>query len=92
MLVFNKFNMSRLSGLQVDVLILYRSLLRTAKSKDPMGVSGLQGFVKQKFRENATSVSRNEFKLIEHLLRHGYKQKKQMEMPGFSTAGSFFKG
>jgi len=42
--------------------------------------------VRREFRDKACSVSKNDFRTIEHLLRHGYKQKKLMQMPGFSTA------
>ncbi len=73
-----------LSGLQKDVLHLYRALLRTAKLKDPSGK--LYCFVSLRFREKSNSVSRFDFKLIEHQLRWGYKQKKLMESPGFSAA------
>ena len=73
-----------LSGLQKDVLHLFRALLRTARLKDSSGK--LQRFVSLRFREESSSVSRFDFKLIEHQLRWGYKQKKLMESPGFSAA------
>ena len=76
----------RRSGLQTDVLTLYRTLLRTARSKDVEG-NGLTNFVKQKFRERSSNINRNEFQVIEHELRYGYKQIKLMKMPGFSAAG-----
>lgn len=40
--------------------------------------------VRSEFREEAKSVDRNDFRTIEHMLRHGYKQKKLLEMPGFT--------
>ena len=72
------------SGLQLDVLKLYRELMRSAKNKDPTGALG--SVVSQKFRENASSVRKTEFKVIEHRLRWGYKQKKMLEMPSVSVA------
>jgi hypothetical protein len=29
-----------------------------------------------------------DFKTVEHLLRHGHKQKKLIEMPGFTSAAT----
>jgi len=78
----------KLSGLQQDVLKLYRVLLRSAKAKDPDGARGLRVTVREQFREQSMSVSRNDFTMIEHLLRYGYKQKKLMERPGFAGAKS----
>ena len=75
----------RLSGLQFDVLHLYRALLRTARSKDDSH-GRLVGLVKNKFRDHALAIHKFDFKLIEHSLRWGYKQKKMMEGKGFSAA------
>ncbi len=73
------------SGLQTDVLVLYRNLLRTARKKrDPSGE--LYQIVREKFRERATSINKYEFQVIEHELRYGYKMSKLIAMPGFSTA------
>jgi len=72
------------SGLQQDVFKLYRILLRLSKSKDSSG--SLQKVVVSRFREVALSVKKTDFKVIEHQLRWGYKQKKLIEMPGFSVA------
>ena len=78
--------MARLSGLQKDVLALYRALLRTVRLKHNMSdvdKRGLHNVVKTQFRENAGSVLVNQYQSIEHLLRQGYKQKKYIEMPSF---------
>jgi len=81
----------RLSGLQKDVLALYRGLLRSALKKDKQ-IHGqrdnLYNHVRIEFREKANSVSRTEFKTIEYMLRNGYKQKKLIDMPGFTGAAS----
>ncbi len=73
--------MARASGLQLDVLHLYRDLLRAARLK---GGPNTARFVRDEFRSKASSVGKTDFKSIEHLLRYGTKQKKLFEMPGFS--------
>ena len=78
--------MSRLSGLQLDVLKLYRALLKSAHKKEN---KDLIHFVKNEFRLKALSISKTDFKMIEHSLRYGYKQKKLIEMPGFVFAKSY---
>jgi hypothetical protein len=42
--------------------------------------------VTREFRIQAISVGRTDFRQIEHRIRHGYKFKKMMEMPGFRVA------
>ena len=78
----------RLSGLQSDVLKLYRNLLRTAMEKDPVGSFRLRPTVSERFRERAYSLEKNNIDGIEHYIRYGYKQKKMMEMSGFSAASA----
>ena len=75
----------RRSGLQTDVLVLYRQLLKTAVRIDDETRS-LRKHVSFQFRLQAEKVDRKDFRAIEHYLRHGYKQKKLMEMPGFRFA------
>jgi hypothetical protein len=41
--------------------------------------------VLKEFRVKSDSVTKTDFKTIEHLLRYGYKQKKLIEMPGFRS-------
>lgn len=76
--------MSPLSGLQGDVLALYRSLLRSAGKKESS--KRLVPFVSKEFRMHALGVPKADFKTIEYKLRYGYKQKKLIEMPGFVFA------
>ena len=90
-LIAAKRCMVALSGLQLDVLALYRTLLRTARKVDKSGSGELGQFVGRRFREKATQLSKYDFKLIEHQLRWGYKQKKLMESPGFSSASAIKK-
>jgi hypothetical protein len=42
--------------------------------------------VKKEFREKAFSVKKNNFKTIEHMIRHGKKLLKLLNMPGFNGA------
>ena len=66
------------SGLQKDVLSLYRRLLRTAS------VSGTHEHVSEEFRKQASRLRRNEFQKIEYGLRKGEKQLKLLKMSGVS--------
>ena len=75
---------SRVSGLQLDVLSLYRRLLRAATAKDPGRANGLHAVVRLQFREKALSLARNDFQQIEHWLRHGHKQIKLLEKTGLT--------
>ena len=74
----------RRSGLQGDVLQLYRGVLRAAKMKDEATFA----FARERFRESAASVKRSEFKRIEFQLRQGHKRLKLLSMPGVTSAGS----
>jgi hypothetical protein len=72
---------ARLSGIQKDVLVLYRKLLRTVMAHNvrhnpgvTLPKSPLYHVVREKFREKAHSIGNKEYQMIEHLLRHGYKQ------------------
>jgi hypothetical protein len=74
----------RRSGLQGDVLQLYRGILRAAAKKDAATLL----FAKERFRESAAAVKRSEFKRIEFLLRQGHKRLKLLSMPGVTSAAS----
>lgn len=78
----------RHSGLQKEVIYLYRTLIRSARKKNDPSFSQ---YVKSKFRSDAESVSKKDFLFIEHYIRHGNKQLALIERPGFSTA-SYYKG
>jgi succinate dehydrogenase assembly factor 1 len=73
----------KLSGLQKDVLKLYRELLRTARKKDPTFL--LAATVSIEFRKRSSTVTRKEVNRIEHMIRAGHKQHKLMQMQGFTT-------
>lgn len=44
--------------------------------------------VLKEFRIKASSVTKTDFKTIEHLLRFGYKQVKLIQMPGFRSGST----
>ncbi|GMH68095.1 hypothetical protein TL16_g09634 [Triparma laevis f. inornata] len=67
-----------LSGLQTDVLALYRNLLRHSLKKSPQTY---ENTVSQ-FRREAGNVKRMDFKRIEYGLRRGWKFVKILEMEG----------
>ncbi|CAB9527756.1 expressed unknown protein [Seminavis robusta] len=87
----------RLSGLQKDVLSLYRSILREAVKKDRQVLAlthgnlcsllfspqrTTTGYARTEFRHQCQQVKRSEFKKIEYLIRKGEKQLKILKMPG----------
>lgn len=72
---------ARHSGLQIDVLNLYRALLRCCGTD-----SNLKKTVSLQFRQKAMSMKRTDIKMIEHSIRYGYKQIKVMQMPSFKAA------
>ena len=78
---------NRTSGLQKDIVSLYRQLLRCAKQKND---KGLFKFVAVEFRQKSKQVGKYDFKAIEHNLRYGNKQLSMMRMPGFMTASYNF--
>ena len=73
--------MRRLSGLQLDVLKLYRTLLRHSNHDVK-----LQETVKKEFRRRSDLLGYKDIKQIEHGLRYGYKQIQLIQQKGFKTA------
>ncbi|GLJ45782.1 hypothetical protein SUGI_0963490 [Cryptomeria japonica] len=69
----------RLSGMQKQVLSLYRAFLRSARCKEPHQRHTIQQVVSREFRKNATSVDKKDFNYIEYLLRRGQKQLDQLK-------------
>ncbi|CAM9574823.1 unnamed protein product [Choristocarpus tenellus] len=80
---------SRMSGVQMEVVHLYRKVLRAARAKGNGMRNGTVEFAKKEFREQAYSVSRTDFQTIEHMLRYGYKKVKLLNMPGVQAAQGF---
>lgn len=82
----------RHSGLQRQVLALYRDVLRGARALTvprPARASAA-AFARAEFRAKATSVEGRDYLRIEHLLRTGRKQLaalKGAQVTGFGTSG-----
>jgi len=89
------------SGLQKEVLSLYRRVLREAVKLDrststdyllPSLLSSpktTSSYAASEFRKQAASVRRSDFQKIEYMIRKGGKQIKLMRMPGVKfVAGS----
>ncbi|KAJ6714052.1 SUCCINATE DEHYDROGENASE ASSEMBLY FACTOR 1 MITOCHONDRIAL [Salix viminalis] len=72
---------ARLSGMQKQVLSLYRGFLRAARSKPPEDRRQIESFVSAEFRRNSKQVDRKNFIYIEYLLRRGKKQLEQLNSP-----------
>lgn len=71
----------RLSGMQKQVLSLYRGFLRAARSKSPEDRHQIELIVSSEFRKNSKEVDRKNFIYIEYLLRRGKKQLEQLKSP-----------
>ncbi|XP_078438488.1 LYR family of Fe/S cluster biogenesis protein [Wolffia australiana] len=69
------------SGLQKQVLALYRGFLRAARLKAPAERRQIEGIVTAEFRRDAKAVDRKNFLYIEYLLRKGKKQLDQLSCP-----------
>ncbi|CAK9313964.1 unnamed protein product [Citrullus colocynthis] len=65
--------MAKLSGLQKQVLSLYRAFLRAARSKSPEDRRQIESIVTAEFRRNAKQIDRKNFIHIEYLLRRALK-------------------
>lgn len=84
------------SGLQKQVLALFRQILRAARHKDhpERALAALlhdgtttTSFASNEFRRQCASVKRSEFKKIEYMIRKGEKQLKLLRMPGVTVVG-----
>lgn len=72
----------KLSGMQKQVLALYRGFFRVARFKAPEERRNIESIVSAEFRKNSMSVDRKNFLYIEYLLRRGRKQLDQLKDPG----------
>ncbi|KAL5560207.1 hypothetical protein UlMin_036418 [Ulmus minor] len=79
----------RLSGMQKQVLGLYRGFLRAARSKSAEDRRRIESLVSAEFHRNAKQVDRKNVLLIEHLLRRGKKQLDQLKSPDTIGLSSF---
>ncbi|KLO04765.1 hypothetical protein SCHPADRAFT_840230 [Schizopora paradoxa] len=71
----------RKSGLQREVLALYRRALRIASKKPAVSQDKFRTFFRYNFHVNAQSISPRNINAIEHLLRKGRRQLEQLEDP-----------
>ncbi|KAL3735362.1 hypothetical protein ACJRO7_024486 [Eucalyptus globulus] len=78
----------RLSGMQKQVLALYRGFLRAARSKSPDDRRRVESIVSAEFRRGAGQVDRKNFLYIEYLLRRGKKQLDQLRSPDTTALSS----
>lgn len=72
---------AKLSGMQKQVLGLYRGFLRVARTKSPEERHQIESIVSAEFRRNSKLVDRKNFIYIEYLLRRGNKQLDQLSSP-----------
>ncbi|KAI9503700.1 hypothetical protein GGI25_002712 [Coemansia spiralis] len=71
----------RLSGLQKDVLRLYRDCLRAIKTKPEETQHRFRAFARQEFEKNIVSVKRTDVRAIEYMLRVGRRRMEQYMSP-----------
>ncbi|KAK3172234.1 hypothetical protein Dsin_001639 [Dipteronia sinensis] len=71
----------RLSGIQKQVLSLYREFLRVARSKSGEDRHQIESIVSAEFRHNSNEIDCKNFIYIEYLLRRGKKQLEQLKSP-----------
>ncbi|KNA06173.1 hypothetical protein SOVF_183520 [Spinacia oleracea] len=69
----------KLSGLQKQVLNLYRGFLRAARNKSFEDRHQIELIVSEEFHRNSKQVDRKDFVYIEYLLRRGKKQLDQLK-------------
>ncbi|MBA0843675.1 hypothetical protein Goarm_000843 [Gossypium armourianum] len=83
----------KLSGMQRQVLSLYRGFLRAARSKPTEDRRQIESIVSAEFRQNSKQVDRKNFLYIEYLLRRGKKQLDQLKSPdtiGLSSCNGYW--
>ena len=71
----------RLSGLQRDVLSLYRQCVRAIKQKPETSQANFRSFARREF-EAHLHVDKKDFGTVEFLLRKGQRQLELYKAPG----------
>lgn len=86
---YRKMGATKLSGMQKQVLSLYRGFLRAARSKQTTeDRRRIETIVSTEFRKNSKEVDRKNFQYIEYLLRLGHKQLDQLKSPDMVSISS----
>lgn len=78
--------MPRLSGLQKDVLSLYRACLRATRTKPAENRPKFASYARAEFEKNA-HLSKKDFGTVEFLLRKGKRQLEVFAEPGVKSIG-----
>ncbi|KAM0198008.1 hypothetical protein ACHAPQ_005811 [Fusarium lateritium] len=73
--------MARLSGLQKEVLALYRNCLRESRKKPKTTRPHFESFARNEFHRNL-AIDKRDFAAIEFLLRKGRRQLESYGSPG----------
>ncbi|KAF2206026.1 hypothetical protein GQ43DRAFT_406065 [Delitschia confertaspora ATCC 74209] len=76
--------MARLSGLQRDVLSLYRRCLRAVREKPSETRENFRSFIREEFHKNR-DLDKKDFGTIEYLLRRGQRQLEMYQDPGITN-------
>lgn len=76
--------MARLSGLQRDVLALYRNCLRAARKKPAQTRPNFESFARREF-EKHIHMDRRDFGSIEFLVRKGTRQLETYDAPNITN-------
>ncbi|KAF7513735.1 hypothetical protein GJ744_007786 [Endocarpon pusillum] len=74
----------RLSGLQRQVLSLYRQCLREAKKKPPLVRGNFRDFTRREFRDHQ-NMDKKDFAAVERLLRTGTRKLELYSSPGIKN-------
>lgn len=74
----------RLSGLQREVLSLYRRCLRASRLKPAATRPNFESFARREFARHIT-LDKKDFGAIEFLLRKGHKQLEVYEAPNITN-------
>ncbi|KAJ5585322.1 uncharacterized protein N7459_005122 [Penicillium hispanicum] len=78
--------MVRLSGLQREVLSLYRQCLREIRKKPAESRGNFKSYARAEFQKHL-SVNKKDFGAIEYLLRKGHRQLEMYTSPAIRNIG-----
>jgi len=81
----------KLTGLQREVLGLYRTVLRASKVKEAAGHPGIVASAREQFRREAESVGKRNYQKIEYMMRRGQKHVKMLSDPQVKNVTQFLR-